>query len=994
MIKKLNRLFLAVVAIVLGTTAASAQSISVDKTDVRMTTGTTTTVTIQLTSDATKPVRDITFELLSQNGAAVVVSQTTGAIESLDEKHEATSNPIGQVYEALNVGLLSSSGHAYAAGENVAVAKFNITATGNGSIVLQNIKMSLDGGDATNPELVSQTEPITISVSTFNIQALQADLETCYTMMAIKKDSIAGFGSYNSTTQPNAKYFIDLYAQLTAYQATVSGYSTTLDSEDYVFTEDSFNEMADAVKDINHYAKVTYALPIMEAFDVNYKKLRDSLNVVTAALEDLTDLMGTEVAYSTAEAFCDNLNAANATYADYKNIQLALPTDVAATISELTADYRALYVSGVSAVTDALAESKATAQATTAYTDGATAMIKLADNIQTAIDNASQILPSEDNYNEIEYVNAYLDGPDYDTNISELSTAYNNLRTKMATVYTAYTTTYAEESETPANPLRLEAAQEAYEALVGDTIVAGEVVSPKYLYLAEKKNMNGYAMQMTDVLGGITGSLEETAQYNAFMELYKGAKGTLDDISKAVFTSLNDDPLDPLYKYKSLFITIPKTTYVKYVTQGSPDLVDPDDMVEIGHDEIGYLLDGYNGELEEAMVAMDFYHGNVQSAPATEYADYMSDWDASTGLMANLNTLITTEIATYDQAYATASTALSVYEAQLTNATDAANARFLAKYGVTDAKTVLANLNNGQGYKTYGDLLDEISNEINGYMLRAENIKKRKEKLDSLCAHFIAQSYYDADITMDETVNIGDYTAMVNYVIGRVTNPTLVQLFKANANDDADDVNYDANIYKPLIDAADITFVSNAIMGISYPARQRGAKAATTKENAVALELVSEEAGVRRFAVKLDNAEDYSAFQFDVTLNGDMVLADRTLGERANGQSIMSNELSENITRVLAVGFNAKSLKNNNEAIAYIDVMGEGEVELSNIRFSTPDATSASAANVSVSIQGEATGISNAKVEETSNAIFTIGGVKTNKLQKGVNIVGGRKVVK
>lgn len=998
MIKKLNRLFLAVVAIVLGTTAASAQTLTVDQTTVKMTTGTTRTIKVLLTStDATK-VRDISFDLVTDLGGGVQFDSPQTSIKSLDEGHNADYSSLGQNNEHLRVMLRSENAAVYAVGENVAIASFDIRVTASGTVLVQNIELSLDD-NAAQPTTITPDD-IEITVTGYDVASMITAMTTASRTLGDLKTTIAGYGSY--TGEAKSKYIIDAYGQIDAYKTTVDGYVTTLSAQDFEFTETSFNEMSDALDEIDEYLSENGAAAL-EDFDDKFGAYLDNLDIIETDLAQLDAIMEDYQSYEDMVAYCEGLRADDATYTAYSKICLVTPAQIDADTETLVTMYKEMSLDAVDAIADYMTTVKDLATAKAAYTDGAKAMENVVASMTTKIAEAGTLYDDlddsatlDDKYaRAAEYVNEWYDeSSNYYSDAMVISTAYDNMRTKMADTYKAYTETYAEDSETPANPLRLEAAQNAYEALVGDTIVAGETVSPKYLYLLGKSNMNGYAMQMTDVLDGITASLEETAQYNAFMELYKGAIGTLGDIVEDVFTPLNDDPRDPLYKYKSLFITIPETTYVKYVTQGSPAEADPDYMVEIGHEDISYLLDGYNAELEEAMVAMDLYHGNVQSAPATEYAGYMSDWDASTGLMANLNTQITTEIATYDQAYATASTALSVYEAQLTNATDAANARFLAKYGVTDAKTVLANLNNGQGYKTYGDLLDEISNEINGFNLRPVNVIKRKEKLDSLSAHFIAQSYNEADITMDEKVNIGDYTAMVNYVLGRVTSPTLTQLYKANANNDADDENYDMELYQPLIDAADITYVSNVLMGRPTNSRQRGAKAATKKENEVALELVSDEAGVRRFAVKLDNAEDYSAFQFDVTLNGDMVLADRTLGERANGQSIMSNELSENTTRVLATGLNAKTLKEGNEAIAYIDIMGEGEVALSNIRFATPDATSASAKNVVIAIEGEATGINSVKAEENVEGVYTISGVKTNKLQKGVNIVNGRKVVK
>lgn len=1008
MIKKLNRLFLAVVAIVLGTTAASAQTLTVDQTTVKMTTGTTKTIKVLLTStDATK-VRDIRFTLKSDMTSKVVFADDQNgfspSIVSLAQGYEASYEFGGQVGEQVVVTLTNPDGVAHTTGENVAIASFDIKANESGTVLITDIELSVDGADPSKPETVT-SDDIEITVTGYDVASMKTAMTTASRTLGDLKTTIAGYGSY--TGEAKSKYIIDAYGQIDAYKTTVDGYVTTLSAQDFEFTETSFNEMSDALDEMSEYLSENGAAAL-EDFDDKFGTYLNNLDIIENDLALLDAIMEDYQSYEDMVAYCEGLRADDATYTAYSKICLVTPAQIDADTETLVTMYKEMSLDAVDAIAGYMTTVKDLATAKAAYTDGAKAMENVVASMTTKIAEAGTLYDDlddsatlDDKYaRAAEYVNEwYDDSSNYYYNAMTISNSYDNMRTEMAKVYKAYTETYAENSTTPANPVRIRAAKAAYEALVGDTVLVEgqDPVSPKYLYLAAAKNMNGYWMQMNQLYYALEESLDETSEYNAFAALYKGANAIYEELSDTLDTSIGDwDDMDSdaFYKYQNLYIEIPKTIYSTYIEEAQDS--DPD-KIEIGLGGINTLVGAYNLKLQNAKAAMNGYHNNVESAPATEYAGYMADWNASTGLMADLNTVLTAAIAKYDKSYSDASKAYIKYGNQLTDETDANLVRFMKKYNITDVDNVLeveAKLNNGQSFRTYGDLLEELDYEIYGYRYRPENIDKRTLKIDSLCAHFIAQSYDEADITMDEKVNIGDYTAMVNYVLRRVTSPTLVQLYKANANNDADDENFDQEIYQPLVDAADVTYVSNVLLGRPTNSRQRGAKAATKKENEVALELVSDEAGVRRFAVKLDNAEDYSAFQFDVTLNGDMVLADRTLGERANGQSIMSNELSENTTRVLATGLNAKTLKEGNEAIAYIDIMGEGEVALSNIRFSTPEATSASAKGVIIAIEGEATGISSVKAEENVEGVYTIGGVKTNKLQKGVNIVNGRKVVK
>ena len=148
------------------------------------------------------------------------------------------------------------------------------------------------------------------------------------------------------------------------------------------------------------------------------------------------------------------------------------------------------------------------------------------------------------------------------------------------------------------------------------------------------------------------------------------------------------------------------------------------------------------------------------------------------------------------------------------------------------------------------------------------------------------------------------------------------------------------------------------------------------------IELVSEENGVRRYAVMLNNTVDMIAGQMDIKLPAGMSVRDVTVGERAESHSLETMEHGFDTLRVVLYSMENASIDGNSGAVVYVDVEGKGTLKAENVIF-TDTYFNSHEMNGS-----ETTGV-NSLLDGAKNMgtrIYNAAGVMFNKLQNGINI--------
>ena len=186
--------------------------------------------------------------------------------------------------------------------------------------------------------------------------------------------------------------------------------------------------------------------------------------------------------------------------------------------------------------------------------------------------------------------------------------------------------------------------------------------------------------------------------------------------------------------------------------------------------------------------------------------------------------------------------------------------------------------------------------------------------------------------------------------------------------------------------AVNIYFYGNP-EGINYwiPEEARSLDKTTEK---VELTTSKTAEGLTRVAVNLDNVQAYTAFQMDMQLPEGVKLVVAHMGERANTQYLMVNEL-EDATRIAALSLTNKAFKGNSGAVLYLDFeVAEGAQE-NFVRFQNVLFVNRNAQQTAFELGGiTPTGIQSANAETAlGQKIYDLGGRMKSSLKKGVNII-------
>ena len=143
----------------------------------------------------------------------------------------------------------------------------------------------------------------------------------------------------------------------------------------------------------------------------------------------------------------------------------------------------------------------------------------------------------------------------------------------------------------------------------------------------------------------------------------------------------------------------------------------------------------------------------------------------------------------------------------------------------------------------------------------------------------------------------------------------------------------------------------------------------------------------------LDGAADFTAFQFDVELpQGVDVSTMRINGQRKDGHQLLFNKVAENRYRVAALSLSNAIFKGYDGELLNIALEGTGSdgICFGEIHFVTTNGTDIRFDDLLGN--SSETGITNIDHHENVE-IFDLQGRRLSKVQRGVNIVSGKKVV-
>ena len=284
------------------------------------------------------------------------------------------------------------------------------------------------------------------------------------------------------------------------------------------------------------------------------------------------------------------------------------------------------------------------------------------------------------------------------------------------------------------------------------------------------------------------------------------------------------------------------------------------------------------------------------------------------------------------------------------------------------------------GYlEALGQILDEIEGVENAETGELENGLDQ----DIQNAVDTYNKYHQrGDANMDGRVSVFDYNYIMQYVreelnVEDVTSEQLSQLNVVQEEAFGDDI--EINI-TDAIGALWIYLNGGTDEGLGLGDRYYSARAAEQESLVATSQMVN---GVRRIALNLSNAQEFTAAQLDVVLPEGATIIGAQLGELNNGHQLFVGNVKNGRQRVVISNNDLKAFKGAEGAVLYIDVDAAVEAQFDNVIFATTEAQSVRF-NVA---KGNATGIAGVKAAGEGEQVYSLGGRMMNVLKKGVNII-------
>ncbi len=233
--------------------------------------------------------------------------------------------------------------------------------------------------------------------------------------------------------------------------------------------------------------------------------------------------------------------------------------------------------------------------------------------------------------------------------------------------------------------------------------------------------------------------------------------------------------------------------------------------------------------------------------------------------------------------------------------------------------------------------------------------------------------FHEGDVNVDEGVNVLDVVDIARFVIGTPAS-TFVEILA--------DINKDNTV-----NLGDAVVLVNEIAG-----DQNFAKAWSSPSRVTANDILSLRQHNSSLSMNLENERNYTAFQFDLYVPEDVDVTQMMLNaERKQGHQLLYNKVEEGHYRVAALSTSNNEFKGHDGellSIALNELSGD-EVSIRNIHFFDAMGNDYLFEDVESAITTSLT----LTLSKGKGDIYDLQGRKRKKLQKGVNIVNGKKIL-
>lgn len=271
----------------------------------------------------------------------------------------------------------------------------------------------------------------------------------------------------------------------------------------------------------------------------------------------------------------------------------------------------------------------------------------------------------------------------------------------------------------------------------------------------------------------------------------------------------------------------------------------------------------------------------------------------------------------------------------------------------------------------YDEIYDKIENlakEIDATTdYDAKKYEEHKAAVADLALFFedfsqwVKDNYILGDANLDDDVTVSDAVLTVSFALESAT-PNERQQYTADANEDG------------AITVTDAVSVIDIALGVEPAAGVKGIDAAVASNDYLVLNGAE---------ISLINEMSYRGFQMDIAAEGEVEVE---LAARAAGLQIFKNKLANGNTRILAMSMNGGVIDAQEGLL--LTVKGAKDITITNVEFTGTDKV---AYELGVQV---VTGINGINADFAGESIYTLGGARVSKVQKGgVYIINGKKML-
>lgn len=240
------------------------------------------------------------------------------------------------------------------------------------------------------------------------------------------------------------------------------------------------------------------------------------------------------------------------------------------------------------------------------------------------------------------------------------------------------------------------------------------------------------------------------------------------------------------------------------------------------------------------------------------------------------------------------------------------------------------------------------------------------------------KEYPDRDVNQDGYTDVADVVDIARYAVGTPANS--FDVFLADLNSDK------------KVNVADAVVLVNFIAGDTNWSRGMGMPQGGYNDM-----LALAENNDHSLSLQLEGDGRYTAFQFDLYLPEDVDVTQMQLNsQRKQKHQLLYNKVREGQWRVLALSTSNREFEGVAGELLNITLDGfaTDNVRVDNIHFVTAQGTDVTFEAIGLSKNGTVTGVDYVSSEaDGSQTVYSLSGQRLNAPRKGLNIIGGKKII-